>query len=1151
MALFRLASIVITDPVDVAFSANDLLIVFWNSSTEAITVELNGSPFTTAGTTLGSLNTNYRIVIGVSSTEGEYAVAGYSFCDSTDLVWFRMLNAYPEYPFFEQMSTVDSPVCDTGGGVVCDIHFVGPPQIVHATNQTDGGSITAVAVSSNGTVRYGLRNEAYADMTNTSGTLPVFAAGNWTLYAKDPNDCTAIINFRILFKPTEAEHYRFTWTSLRIGPNGVSRDARVRIYEREYVGDLVEVNAAAASPFNLTKPKQGDLNNKLFPVHPTNALLSLTSEFDFQFLPLFTEDNKKYKCVYEVDEDQNGSFVADWSGFFEPNIYREDFESAPYYTEFQIVDNVKILEKEPFTDDSNNLLNGSLKLIKVIALIMKKTGLSLKIRSGINIFEVNHDTDPEDDPLDQTYIDVACYREGAEPFNCWQVLEAILKPFGARIIQSQNQWLLEEIDRAHEGYAYRIFTTDGVYESNSTIDPTLDIRPPAETDRVALKEQDHSLEIIPAYGKITLTSTLNYIGSIVAGGFEKEDLLSPESEVFSLAQGVYTSEEGFRDWTLRLNGTSGVSFGRARVSDRGEDNLIRSRQGVQITEDSRSVGAFYFFPESWGGNLRDAYIESAVKPYQYGPGDELKLFFEYSTPARPEYEFMVLRVMIKIGSNYLQPDLTWDSVETIYRSYPKISNSLEEFELSVPVPDTDVVVDSTIQVRIYFYAATFFDYGLPASTSDPDGTDGISGLEALVTDGVNYDYRLDVRREFTLGVFDAFYRDFYELRVIDAAEDFSIAAIAVGIIRLPTDYDASTNPKVWYRLKEINIKDEQAAIRRVGDRKFFVDNISLDALINGQPPPEEQVISLQISKYLTENLEVELYNFDLPAITNGKNMYNNYFRLEDGTPTALWARSGVPESLSLQHILLKVLGGNHSAPTFRLTGSFVNEFSRIGFHNYLRLVKAGSDLTINNTDFVSDLSDWLQTGTGTSFTWTADNSGSAEVTLTGAVNSKKIYQQITHEGGYINIQGQVNVVPTGSSDREDNLWVLFFRGTSIVHTERLKTFHSITSESSYSLNHTAFVPGSITGIGFFFQHVQGSGESKYQVSEFAPDGTDITEVYQIADYQFDEKNNSYFFELMQLSKTYISLQGIDTGGTNQSGSAVGRAHSSAHSSAFS
>ena len=361
MAQLHLFSVLVhTPPSSSDFIANDVVDTYWDDSTLAIVVKKNGTVFAgSAGAYFGELNTNYYLS-RATSFEGEYAVSGYSFCSSADLKWFRMAMSYPTYPYAELQTTVDSPVCDTGGGAVCDITFTGAPIITHAPDRTTGGSITVTAVSSNGTVKYARRNSAYADMSNTTGTFNNIAPGSWTIYAKDPNDCTAILNFKILYKPVDVEHYRFTWASKQIGV-GTSRDARVRIYEREYVGSMVEVPMSDPSPFALNKPKQGDINDKFAPVHPTSAVLRLVSEQDYQFLPLFTQDNKKYRVVYEVDE--GSGFVEVWQGFIAPSVYRENFIAKPYIVEIQIGDNLKTLEQEDFTDDDGNLLHGSMKLI--------------------------------------------------------------------------------------------------------------------------------------------------------------------------------------------------------------------------------------------------------------------------------------------------------------------------------------------------------------------------------------------------------------------------------------------------------------------------------------------------------------------------------------------------------------------------------------------------------------------------------------------------------------------------------------------------------------------------------------------------------------------------------------------------------------------
>ena len=135
-----------------------------------------------------------------------------------------------------------------------------------------------------------------------------------------------------------------------------------------------------------------------------------------------------------------------------------------------------------------------------------------------------------------------------------------------------------------------------------------------------------------------------------------------------------------------------------------------------------------------------------------------------------------------------------------------------------------------------------------------------------------------------------------------------------------------------------------------------------------------------------------------------------------------------------------MLGANHSAPTFRITGTFVNEFQRIGFKNYIKITKPGSSLSAVNTEFTSDLSSWSQSAIGEAFTWTADNAGSAAVTLSGAVDSVKLYQAIYHKGGYIEFTVNLKALPTAGSTREDVLYAIFYKGSSIVHTEKMVTF---------------------------------------------------------------------------------------------------------------
>src|SRR5690606_2778826 len=158
---------------------------------------------------------------------------------------------------------------------------------------------------------------------------------------------------------------------------------------------------------------------------------------------------------------------------------------------------------------------------------------------------------------------------------------------------------------------------------------------------------------------------------------------------------------------------------------------------------------------------------------------------------------------------------------------------------------------------------------------------------------------------------------------------------------------------------------------------------------------------------------------------------------------------------------------------------------------------------------------------------------------------------VDQRGGYIEIDISINAVPAAANTREDAMFLLFYNGSAIIHTEKLKTFSELTSPSLSEFKYIAYCQGDVTRVGLFIKAVSGSGSNTYQLAKFEPVGKDLQEVYQISDYQNEERMNTYYLELMQLSKTYVSLAGIDTGNNNQGGGTTGREHSSAYSSAYS
>src|SRR5690606_3402998 len=102
----------------------------------------------------------------------------------------------------------------------------------------------------------------------------------------------------------------------------------------------------------------------------------------------------------------------------------------------------------------------------LIAYILKKTGLNLNIRVGINLYAVGMDTTDADDPLDQAYVDCDTYYINTNDPTLDYVLRQILESFGACIIQEFGVWNIVRVEERVGEYDYREFNADGDYVGN-------------------------------------------------------------------------------------------------------------------------------------------------------------------------------------------------------------------------------------------------------------------------------------------------------------------------------------------------------------------------------------------------------------------------------------------------------------------------------------------------------------------------------------------------------------------------------------------------------------------------------------------------------------------------------------------------------------
>jgi len=236
-------------------------------------------------------------------------------------------------------------------------------------------------------------------------------------------------------------------------------------------------------------------------------------------------------------------------------------------------------------------MTGLRSVLTLVALILKKLDLNLNIISAVNRFALGMSIADTDDPLAQTYINTDAFvDENGNPFKCDVVLESLLKPFGCFVQQDSGKWIIADTDSQTQDYTYREFSPSGVYISNGTIvRPDIDIVSPSHVfglpDGAMLANSDQTLDIVPAYGEISITHTLKPVRSIFPTSLDRW-----QPNISSGANATPYDIDGTKD--------KGISF--TNVTSR-QASLISPLFTVKTRTDSVSIKFDYkhvFMPDT-------------------------------------------------------------------------------------------------------------------------------------------------------------------------------------------------------------------------------------------------------------------------------------------------------------------------------------------------------------------------------------------------------------------------------------------------------------------------------------------------------------------------------------------------------------------------
>jgi hypothetical protein len=522
-----------------SYVTRDFLSIYYDAG--AFVVKLNNVTITSGDTlTTGETTTNS----GTRTVIYEYRNfdPGYKFCTSDDLTYFTFIS---NFPYVKLNTQTNSPSCVTsGGGHVCNL-IAGLPTITSPTDDTTSDGQISITATSDGTVKYALEDLDYALMPNSTGTFTGLSIGDYTVYIKDSYGCVVIKNITLTAIFDYGVIYRINYKNLAL------TDARIDILKRGYTGSVTILETVGDSPIVLYM--RGENTEKFNALFSTEAEVNVMSLTDGQFVSFFTDYEHQFICKFY--KDLGSGLTEIWRGANMPGLYTDPFNFTPYPVTIQFTDQTALLGDYLFVDDNQDNFTGKVKLIKLLALLLAKTGLQLPIRCGINIYDAGMATGVTDDPLDQTYIDLDCFydEDYTNPKDYKFILTEILKPFAARLVQCYGYWWILENDGLTTTFKYRDFDKNGDYVTHGTYSEVVTSSQASATDRIVWSGQSQNLEIIRSFGKLIVKQSTDPRTSVIPNfGFEKPLIV----------------EDQIPDWSLLLNGCAETAF----IFNRDDDN---------------------------------------------------------------------------------------------------------------------------------------------------------------------------------------------------------------------------------------------------------------------------------------------------------------------------------------------------------------------------------------------------------------------------------------------------------------------------------------------------------------------------------------------------------------------------------------------------
>jgi hypothetical protein len=393
---------------------------------------------------------------------------------------------------------------------------------------------------------------------------------------------------------------RYTITqALRDGSSLIAR-----IYEKDYtltVKTYDAINISLDSNASDDEPLAGIISSQL------NISFLTTEEDGEDFPEILSFDIRKYFVKL-----YNGETLL-WCGFLFNDYVQIPFTTGNVQVDLVAIDGLSFLEYTQFIFEESLSVNGTNRLIDVIAETLNVINYPdpIELLTSCSYYAegmFDRADASGDEPFSQTYQ----YRRDFVGLNYYEVLDNIVKSFGCRLFQSDGKWQLLAINQMD--LATRYFTNYVIYPTVSnagsgTFDKNISIQPYADGNVHFVNNAQNKI-VRKGYPKVIVKGNFSYADNYVHNGNFKGYY-----NIVTTPPSVYPFPFG---WSYFSSVTPSQPFVNLTIDDELSSNTLSIQKPIG-TGTSASI--------EMGVPVSGSFPLYSYLPYMNGPSFDIKFAY--------------------------------------------------------------------------------------------------------------------------------------------------------------------------------------------------------------------------------------------------------------------------------------------------------------------------------------------------------------------------------------------------------------------------------------------------------------------------------------------------------------------------------------------